>query len=145
MIPDSNITDIGMVDVRYLKMYNSHYADKGPVGKLMYRAQNECFAHINMGVCVTTKFSSQLKGASDPQYPILGKYTSTSDYNEAKFVMNNDPCTAQELEKFCMSNNGGKDCQSIPRQKDVEQSVKNSGDQFGVISEVGQQMKEGVA
>ena len=39
MVPDSDIIDIGMVDVRYLKMYNSHYADKGPVGKLTCRAQ----------------------------------------------------------------------------------------------------------
>ena len=143
-VPTSEIVDIGMVDVRYLKMYNSHYADKGPVGNLMYRAQNECFEHKNLGVCVTNKFSTQLKGTSVTPYPILGENTSPSDYNEAEFVMYNGPCTAQELEKFRMSNNGGEDCQSIPCQKDVEQSVKNSGDQFGVISEVGQQMKEGV-
>ena len=76
----------------------------------MYRAQNECFDNKNMGVCVTTKFSLQLKGTSDAQYPILGKYTSTSDYNEAKFVI---PCTAQELEKFPMYNNESQDSPSI--------------------------------
>ena len=48
LVPNSEIIDIGMVDVRYLKMYNSHYADKGPVGNLMYRAQNECFEHKNL-------------------------------------------------------------------------------------------------
>ena len=73
MVPNSEIIDIGMVDVRYLKMYNSHYADRGPVGKLMYRAQNECFQHKNMGVCVTNKFSAQLKGTSVTPYPILGE------------------------------------------------------------------------
>jgi len=119
----------------------------------MYRAQNECFAHRNMGVCVTNKFSAQLKGTSVTQYPILGKYTSTSDYNEAKFVMNNGPCTAQELENLCMYNNGCQDSPSIvdnviltnDDDDGVEVSVKNAGDEFGVISEVGQRMKEGVA
>ena len=153
MVPNTDIIDIGMVDVRYLKMYNSHYGDKGPVGKLMYRAQNECFDNKNMGVCVTTKFSLQLKGTSDAQYPILGKYTSTSDYNEAKFVMNNGPCTAQELEKFRIYNNECQDLPSIVNNQNVrndyddgvEVLVTNAVDEFGVISDVGQQMKEGVA
>jgi len=98
-----------------------------------------------MGVCVTNKFSAQLKGTSVTPYPILGENTSPSDYNEAEFVMYNGPCTAQELEKFRMSHDEGEDCRSIPRQKDVEPLDKNACDQFGVISEEAQQMKEGVA
>ena len=78
-IPKSHIIDIGMVDVRYLKIYNSHYADNGSVGKLMYHAQKECFDHRNMGVCVTKNFSDQLKGTSVTQYPILGKNKSPKD------------------------------------------------------------------
>ena len=81
------------------------------------------------------------------------KDTSTSDYNEAKFVMNNGPCTAQELEKFRIYNN---ECQDLPsivnnvnvRNDDddvVEVLVTNAVDEFGVISVVRQRMKEGVA
>ena len=102
--------------------------------------------------CSQKLLVTQLKGTSGTQYPILGKYTSTSDYNEVKFVMNNGPYTAQELEKFRMYNNGCQDSQSIydnviltNGDDGVEVSVKNACDEFGVISEVGQRMKEGVA
>ena len=36
-IDKSKIVDIWMVDVRYLKVYNSHYGDSGPVGELCIR------------------------------------------------------------------------------------------------------------
>ena len=65
--------------------------------------------------------------------------------------MNNGSCTAQELEKFRMYNNGCQDSQLIGDKviltnadDGAEVSVKNLCDEFGVISEVGQRMKEGV-
>ena len=47
----------------------------------------ECFAHKNMGVCVTNKFSAQPKGTSVTQYLFFGKYTSTSDYSTMKLSL----------------------------------------------------------
>ena len=38
-IDTSKIIDVGMVDVRYLKVNNSCYGDSGTVGELMYKAQ----------------------------------------------------------------------------------------------------------
>ena len=103
-ISESQIVDIGMVDVRYLKMYNSHSTNEGPIGDLMYRAQRECFDNHNMRVCVSNNFSQQLKGGYGLELPILGETTTPKDYDKTKFVMENKPCTAQEVEHFPMNN-----------------------------------------
>ena len=78
-----------MVDVRYLKMYNSHSTNEGPIGDLMYRAQRECFDNHNMRVCVSNNFSQQLKGGYGLELPILGETTTPKDYDKTKFVMEN--------------------------------------------------------
>ena len=42
-VKHKDIVDLGMVDARYLRMYNSCYGEDTPNGKLMYKAQRECF------------------------------------------------------------------------------------------------------
>ena len=71
-IDSSIIVDVGMVDVRYLKVYNSNYGNSGTVGELMYKAQQEYFENHNKGVLVSDAVASQLKGIDTSDYPILG-------------------------------------------------------------------------
>ena len=42
-VKPEDIVDLGMIDARYLRMYNSSYGDNSPNGELMYKAQRECF------------------------------------------------------------------------------------------------------
>ena len=37
------IIDLGMVDARYLKFFNSHYGEEGPIGNILHKAQKEYF------------------------------------------------------------------------------------------------------
>ena len=48
-VKSEDIVDLGMVDARYLRMYNSCYGEDSPSGKLMYRAQRECFENEKNG------------------------------------------------------------------------------------------------
>ena len=54
-----------MVDVRYLKFFNSHYGEEGPIRDMLHKAQKECFEHENMGTLVSETTMNMLSGDSD--------------------------------------------------------------------------------
>ena len=45
-------------------------------------------------------------GDDDAECPILGKRTTGTDFDEAQFVMNSEPCTLLDLECFCLFDGG---------------------------------------
>ena len=97
MNPD-DIVDLGMIDARYLRMYNSCYGDSNPNGELMYKAQREYFENKNMGTLVSDTTMQTLVGEDDADYPTLGPGTSVKDFDEAIYVMNTSPCRILDLE-----------------------------------------------
>ena len=105
MKPD-DIVDLGMIEVHYLRMYNSSYGDNSPNVELMFKAQRECFENENMGSLVSEKTMQTLVGDNDTHYPILGRGTSVKEFNEARYVMSTNPCTRLDLERCRMFENG---------------------------------------
>ena len=139
-------------DVRYLKMYNSHYAEEGKIGDLMYCAQKECFDNHNLGVCVSNQFSQHLRGNDGSEYPIYGQNTTLVDYDEATFVMENKPCTAQELQHFRNSNDDDdssgpvREINYVKKACDTDEvSLNKKSGEFGYMSKTAKRMKHGVS
>ena len=129
-----------MVDVWYLKVYNSNYGDSGTGGELMYKAQEECFENHNKGVLVSDAVASQLKGIDTSEYPMLGPNTTKDDYKEAAFIMNNSPYTALELEKFRLYNKG----HNMSDESNKNGEGNNNPGEFCAITDVGKDLKRGV-
>ena len=97
VIPFEDIIDIGMVDARFLKYYNSHYGDSSEIGDRLYEAQQECFDYEQEGTQVTPQFLDQLLGNEDDDYPKLGPGTSETDLKEAFHVLNTQTCLRFDL------------------------------------------------
>ena len=100
------IVDLGMVDARYLRMYNSCYGEDTPNGKLMYKAQRECFENENMGTLVSENTMDRLVQHDDAEYPIMGKGTTVNNLAEARYVMSLNSCTTLDLEQWRMFEGG---------------------------------------
>ena len=99
-IPTDKRADICMVDARYLKMYHLHYGEDGPMGKLMYRAQNKCFLNEGKGTQATSEMAEKITGKQGIDYPILSSGTTVEDFNEARFIRQNAPVTCLDLECY---------------------------------------------
>ena len=91
------IVGLGMVDARYLRMYNSCYNEDSPNGKLMHKAQREYLENENMGTMVSGSTLEKLIGDDDAEYPILGRGATAQDFNEARYVMSTNPVTTLDL------------------------------------------------
>lgn len=96
-IPSENIVDIGMVDVRYLKLFNAHYGEDTDLGRKLYAAQEQCFMHEGEGTQISPEFMDKLVGSGDSVYPILGRNTTQEDFEEAMFVLNRPTTTRFDL------------------------------------------------
>ena len=130
-IPISERVSVEMVDVRYLKIFNAHYGEDTDIGNALLKLQTQCFQFEDFGIPISTSFlkrltktrvivpkkSSLFDGSSSddeswcsgeedndhcPSYPILGKYTTDEDLEEAMHVKNLDCCDQFHLEKFRM-------------------------------------------
>ena len=80
-----NIIDVGMVDVRYLKLLNAHYGEDSHLGQLLYDAQQQCFTYENEGTLISEDFAMKLIGDDDETYPKLGANTTKEDLREARY------------------------------------------------------------
>ncbi len=87
-INESEAVDLGMIDVRYWKLFNAKYADDDEIGTALYDAQTQCFKYEGQGVQVSQSFADKLAGDEDDVYPILSNNTSQEEYDEAMWVMN---------------------------------------------------------
>ena len=93
-----DIVDLGMVDAHYLRMYNSCYGEDSPNGKLMHKAQRECFENEKMGMLVSDNTRHKLVHHDDADYPIIGIGTNEKDLDEEKYMMSLNACTTPDLE-----------------------------------------------
>ena len=84
---DKDTLDLGMIDVRHLKLFHSRYGEDNEIGSLLYDAQAQCFEHEGKGVQVSEEFVAQVIGHEDLCYPILGPGTTQTEFDEALFVM----------------------------------------------------------
>ena len=92
-IPMSDIMDVGMFDVRWLKSFNSHFGQRfdgeySRIAKMLMIAQNQCFEDDGKGTQISQKYmDALLKEPDDVVYPILGKNTTKDDLTEAMWVL----------------------------------------------------------
>ena len=49
IIDNKEIIDVGMVEVRYLKLINTHYGGDSQAGQNILKNQKECFQHEHNG------------------------------------------------------------------------------------------------
>ena len=77
------IIDLSMIDVRYLKTFNSEYGAETELAERLMDAQAQCFLYEGRGVQVSEKLVTQLVGDPNGKYPILGAGTTKEDYEEA--------------------------------------------------------------
>ena len=99
MSPDELI-DLSMIDVRYLKTFNSNYGDESDLGEKLYEAQAQCFKYEGLGVHVSEKFVMKLMGAPSDNYPKLCPGTTSEDYEEAYFVYSRPTTTRLDMMQF---------------------------------------------
>lgn len=89
-ISQEEIMDVGMFDIRWLKIFNAKYGhddDDYELAEILYDAQSECFASEGKGTQISEKYLDQLLGDPESEYPILGPGTSQEDLDEALWVM----------------------------------------------------------
>ena len=118
-----------MVNVRYLKTFNAHYGEDTDISNTLLKLQTQCFQFEEFGIPISNSFLKQLDRTrvnfpkklsffdsssqedelwcSDNDekgpcisYPILGKYTTEEDFEEAMHVKNLDCCDQFDLEQF---------------------------------------------
>ena len=99
-IKSKNIIDVGMVDVRYLKLFNAHYGEDSHLGQLLYDAQQQCFIYENEGILVSEDFAVKLIGDDDDSYPKLGANTTEEDFREARYVLGRATTTRLDMELY---------------------------------------------
>lgn len=112
-IPEEEIVDIGMVDVRYLKLYNANYGDDTDLGRQLCKAQEQCFLYEKEGTQISEAFKKKLVGDDDTVYPILGENTSQEDFDEAMFVLNRPTTTLYDLAMHRMEEDSDSDMDDI--------------------------------
>jgi hypothetical protein len=92
--------EIQMFHVRCWKVFDAHYGNDSELGHLLSKAQHEYFEHEKNGIPVPRKViedSGLLNSLSVDSFPMYCHDTNDDDYEEAKFVMNEDCCTHEDL------------------------------------------------
>ena len=90
-----------MVDVRYLKLYHTHYGKEGVIGDLMLQGQKDSFANEGKGTENTEELMHVLCASStETAYPVLGKNTTNADLVEASFALDRDTTTVMDIERL---------------------------------------------
>ena len=100
IIESKDIIDVGMVDVRYLKLFNAHYGKDSHLGQLLYDAQQQCFTYENEGTLISEEFAMTLIGDDDQTYPKVGANTTKEDLREARYVLGRTSTTRLDMEMY---------------------------------------------
>ena len=91
-----------MVDIRYWKLFHTHYETNTDLGRLLNRAQAEAFANENKGIpvaqTVIDKLREEILGATS--YPLLGPNTTKTDLEEAMFVRSRTSTTYRDIQRY---------------------------------------------
>ena len=86
---NQKLGDIGMVDVRYLKLFNAHYGEESELGALLYDAQKQCFSCEKESTKVKEDFANKLIGDEDDVYSRFVPNITKDDLREATYVLGN--------------------------------------------------------
>ena len=121
---ESNCMDIGMIDVRYLRVYHANYGEDSEMGNALYNAQEECFLNEHYGTKISTELMVSHKVAcnyfvhdessvlfvilqekllaeeDNAKYPILGANTSLVELEEAEYVCARTETTRLDMELY---------------------------------------------
>ena len=91
-----------MADIRYWKLFHTHYETDTEIGRLLKRAQAEAFVNEGKGIPVPAVVMDKLCSESSPieGYPQLGPNTSEKDFEEAMFVRSRSTTTLRDIHKF---------------------------------------------
>ena len=90
-----------MVDVRYLKLYHTHYEKEGEIGDLMLQGQIDSFSNEGKGTEIPEELMHLLRSsAAGTAYPVLGKNTTQKDLVEASFALDRDTTTVLDIERL---------------------------------------------
>ena len=73
-----------MADIRYWKLFHTHYETDTEIGRLLKRAQAEAFVNERKGIPVPAVVMDKLSSDSSPivGYPQLGPNTNEKDFEE---------------------------------------------------------------
>ena len=94
-----------MVDVRYLKLYHTHYGAKNELGALMLKGQKYSFSNERKGTGLPKELMHLLlSSTAGTNYPALGKHTSNADLLEASFVLDRETTTVMDIERLRSGN-----------------------------------------
>ena len=139
-IDEKYIVDVGMVDVRYLKQFHAHWGEDSELGRTLHAAQQQCFVNEGCGVPISEDFANELMGEPGQCYPVLGKNTTESEFEEALFVRGCDTCTRFDLEMNRLNENEpGWDDDFILN--DLKEGKKHD---TTVLSRVGKSYQDGI-
>ena len=99
--------DLGMIDVRFWKMYNAFYGQDSFIGTSLMEAKEEGFKHKNDGIKLKHDMCALVTGDLVRSFlqPKLGRNTTEKDMLEMKYVLEVEAATLQE---FRAHNNGDK-------------------------------------
>ena len=100
----NGMLDLGMIDIRYWKVYHSHYGEMDDesgkftdLAQSLYQAQSQSFKYENEGIQVSDELLSKIIGSKDASYPILGPNTTMEDYEEMQYVRSQPYFTLADL------------------------------------------------
>ena len=103
-VPDQDMVHPCMVDVRYLKLYHTHYGKEGDIAELLLTAQKEGFLNKGKETEITTELMHLLRSTvDDTVYPLIGKNTTEDDLVEAMFAMERSTTTVMDIERVRQS------------------------------------------
>ena len=104
--PDQML-DLGMIDVRFWKMYSAFYGDDSLIGTSLMEAQEECFKHENNGIELKHNMCTLVTGHLNQSFPqpTRGRNTTEHDLLQMKYVLKQEAATLQE---FIAHSNGDK-------------------------------------
>ena len=134
-----------MLDIRYWKLFHTHYGTNTNLGEWIYRAQEEAFENESRGIPVTPIVMEKLSREhanvnNNIVYPQLGPNTSQSDLQEALFVRNRETTTVRDMERY----------RELERKEDYQDgpwSRVNGSDDFvttACMSPTGRKMQDGI-
>jgi hypothetical protein len=95
----NEMLDLGMIDVRFWKMYSAFYGDNSLIGKSLMEAQEECFKHENNGIELKHDTCALVTGDLNQSFarPKLGRNTTHDDLLQMKYVLKQEAATLQEF------------------------------------------------
>ena len=145
-LSSSDIIHPRMVDIRYWKLFHTHYGTDTNIGQLIYRAQEEAFQNESGGIPITETFMEKLSREhcdtnNNIVYPQFGPNTTVSDLEEAVFVRNRNTTTVRDIQRY----------RNLATKKDYQDgdwTQVNATDNFVTVacmSPSGRKMQEGIA